>query len=373
MNLLRLSENIITLRKKKGITQEELANFLGVTKASVSKWETKQSYPDILLLPQLASYFDVSIDALLGYEPQLSPEQIKNCYIDLSAEFASMPFEKVLDKSKALVKKYYSCYDLLFHMALLWINHFTLTDNKEKQRELLEDAVELCDHITENCSSLALRSDTTMLKSVANLQLSKPQEVIEALEPLEESKWHMIQPDAILIQAYKMIGDVPKAELYSQVTVYMNLLNLVANSIIMMSLHMEDYEACINTIGRTTQVIDAYDLINLHPNITLQFYYQTAVFYAIHQREQEAISMLESFVRGSIDYLNKGFDLHGDGYFNLLDQWFQQFPNVAPPRNTKIVLESLIPALEHPMLSTLFESDRYKHLKKIIENKIKGA
>lgn len=74
MNSLRLSENIAFMRKKAGITQDELATFLGVTKASVSKWENGQSMPDILLLPELATYFDVSVDELLGYEPQLSKE-----------------------------------------------------------------------------------------------------------------------------------------------------------------------------------------------------------------------------------------------------------------------------------------------------------
>ena len=75
MNILNFSENIIKLRHKKGITQEELADFVGVTKASVSKWETKQSLPDIMLLPRLAAYFDVTVDELLGYEPNLSREQ----------------------------------------------------------------------------------------------------------------------------------------------------------------------------------------------------------------------------------------------------------------------------------------------------------
>ena len=65
MNILNFSENIIKLRHKKGITQEELADFVGVTKASVSKWETKQSLPDIMLLPRLAAYFDVTVDELL--------------------------------------------------------------------------------------------------------------------------------------------------------------------------------------------------------------------------------------------------------------------------------------------------------------------
>ena len=71
MNFLNISGNLIRLRHEKKVTQEQVADFIGVTKASVSKWETGQSTPDIMLLPQLAAYFDVSVDALLGYEPQL--------------------------------------------------------------------------------------------------------------------------------------------------------------------------------------------------------------------------------------------------------------------------------------------------------------
>lgn len=69
MNKLNFSRTITKLRHERNITQEELAAFVGVTKASVSKWETAQSLPDILLLPVLASFFDISIDELIGYEP----------------------------------------------------------------------------------------------------------------------------------------------------------------------------------------------------------------------------------------------------------------------------------------------------------------
>lgn len=74
MDELNLSENIVRLRHKKKLTQEGLADFLGVTKASVSKWENAQSMPDILLLPRLAAFFDVTIDELVGYKAQLSTE-----------------------------------------------------------------------------------------------------------------------------------------------------------------------------------------------------------------------------------------------------------------------------------------------------------
>ena len=70
--MLKVGENILHKRKERGITQEELAEFMMVTKASVSKWETGQSYPDILLLPKLATFFNISVDELIGYDPDLS-------------------------------------------------------------------------------------------------------------------------------------------------------------------------------------------------------------------------------------------------------------------------------------------------------------
>ena len=67
MNELHLANNLVRLRRERKVTQEELADFIGVTKASVSKWENRQSTPDILLLPQLAAFFGVTVDELLGY------------------------------------------------------------------------------------------------------------------------------------------------------------------------------------------------------------------------------------------------------------------------------------------------------------------
>lgn len=61
-----LGKKISELRKEKSFTQEELAEKLGVSPQAVSKWENDLSCPDIMLLPELASLFDVSIDELFG-------------------------------------------------------------------------------------------------------------------------------------------------------------------------------------------------------------------------------------------------------------------------------------------------------------------
>ncbi|MBH1941343.1 DNA (cytosine-5-)-methyltransferase [Mobilitalea sibirica] len=60
---------IAELRKEKGVGQQELAEVLGVSFQSVSKWETGTTMPDITLLPNVAEYFQVSVDELLGLKP----------------------------------------------------------------------------------------------------------------------------------------------------------------------------------------------------------------------------------------------------------------------------------------------------------------
>ena len=72
-----LSENLKQLRRENGLTQETLADFLGVTFQSVSKWERGESYPDITMLPEIAGFFKVSVDELLGVNKAQEEEEIK--------------------------------------------------------------------------------------------------------------------------------------------------------------------------------------------------------------------------------------------------------------------------------------------------------
>ena len=62
-----LAGNISRYRKDVGITQETLADKLGITFQAVSKWETGQTMPESSLLPKLAQTLGVSIDKLFGY------------------------------------------------------------------------------------------------------------------------------------------------------------------------------------------------------------------------------------------------------------------------------------------------------------------
>ena len=64
--MLKLGENLKKHRTNRELTQEQLADVLGVSAQAVSRWENGTTYPDITLLPTIASYFDISIDEISG-------------------------------------------------------------------------------------------------------------------------------------------------------------------------------------------------------------------------------------------------------------------------------------------------------------------
>ena len=70
-----LCDSISSMRKQKGMTQEQIASQLGISPQAVSKWESKRSCPDIGLLPQIARMFDTTIDGLFGIQPEAPQPQ----------------------------------------------------------------------------------------------------------------------------------------------------------------------------------------------------------------------------------------------------------------------------------------------------------
>lgn len=74
MEQIYFGQRIAALRKSRKMTQEALAQQLGITNQAVSKWESDQCCPDIMQLPALADIFEISMDALFGRQEPVLPE-----------------------------------------------------------------------------------------------------------------------------------------------------------------------------------------------------------------------------------------------------------------------------------------------------------
>ncbi|NGZ77090.1 helix-turn-helix transcriptional regulator [Saccharibacillus sp. VR-M41] len=360
MNTLNFSTNVIRLRHQKKITQEQLAEFIGVTKASVSKWENKQSMPDILILPVLAAFFDVTIDELLGYEPQLSREQIQKIYRDLAADFAERPFEDVMTHTQELIKKYYSCYPFLFQMCVLRLNHFMLAEDQDRQAEILASVSDLCGRIIADCRDIGLSNDAVILKASADMQLGKTREVIETLEEMLSPLRLSNQSDSLLIQAYRIAGQTEKADSFTQIGMFTNLLSLIGGATQHLAIHGGDLAVCEETMSRADQVLEAYRLESLHPNAAALLHLQGAIAYAMHGKKKEAVGRLTRYASCAARLSDREPKLTGDRYFNAVEPWFDQLDlGSSAPRDKKVILESALQALSHPAFAVLQDDAGY--------------
>ena len=97
---MNIGNKIKALRKAKGITQEQLANAVGISFQAVSKWENNIALPDITLAPVLANYFGISMDELFDFCPTEKEKEIEKI-VDESYKFR----ESDPQKSRAILEK----------------------------------------------------------------------------------------------------------------------------------------------------------------------------------------------------------------------------------------------------------------------------
>lgn len=78
MNNLKIGSFLQALRKAKGLTQAELADYFEISAKTISKWECGDSLPEIPMLKALAEYYDVTVDEILNGERGVKKEEDKN-------------------------------------------------------------------------------------------------------------------------------------------------------------------------------------------------------------------------------------------------------------------------------------------------------
>ncbi len=141
---LQISENIKRMRKSRSMTQEQLAEALGVTVGAVHKWENSLSTPEIRMLVEIADFFDTSVDVLLGYKlREGGMDAAIECIRALRRE-RNLP-ESAREAEKAL-QKYPNRFEVLYHSAQTYFLMSQDAASAKRCIELLERAIALFDH-----------------------------------------------------------------------------------------------------------------------------------------------------------------------------------------------------------------------------------
>jgi len=356
MRQLKFQENFARLRKRFALTQGDVAAYAGVTSAAVSKWEQGLSYPDLSLLPKLAALFDVTIDELLGYEPQLSHAKITEMYRDFSERFGRERFETVRVEIEDMLKEYYSCYPFLVRISQLYLNYYF---HAEHPQNVLNRVIELCERTVANSGDFRLNQEARVIHATALLIMGRPQELLDEIGYEVPIQFGM---EKLIAKAYAMLGNLPKAQETLQINAFQHLCEMISSEIEFLALASDDPNLFDERVRRIENVIGIYHMERLHPYLKIMFYYQSASGYMRQQRQEAALQMLEGFYE-TCKNVSFPLKIGGDGYFSAVDQWIHQHIYSGPyaPRHAQAIKNDLLNMLEkEPRWIPLHESPRFK-------------
>ncbi len=224
---INIGNKIKVLRKKQGITQEQLAERIGVSFQAVSKWENSIAFPDITLVPVIAQYFGVSTDELLSYDSIEKENEIKKA-VDEAAECRESNPEKGREILETALKKYPEN-EILLNNLLYVINYSKTPDktiilaskliDKTESDEIKYDALRFLAYAYNAKGDI--ESAVTALEQVPEIYFTKLSEMAFVLngkpkyEAAEKQKWlsfeTLIQMMWKIAEYYRDEGDVKRA------------------------------------------------------------------------------------------------------------------------------------------------------------------
>ena len=366
MKEINLASVVAAKRKEKKITQDELASYLGVSKAAISKWETAQSYPDITLLPHIATYFDITIDELIGYEPQMESTEIKKFYHKLSHQFAKEPFDIVYERCNEIIKKYYSCFPLLLQIGILLLNHSMLDDSPEKAQKIIEQDKQLFERIKTQTDDVHVAKQALYLQAYCCLIQNNPADVLVLLEGTDAP---LMSNRGLFAQAFYMIGNIPKAKEKIQMQLYENIGEIFGAFPMLFALNADNAIKLDECVERALALDKVFAVRRFHPAIVITMLLSAAGTYASINHKEKTLDLLEEYAKISVSGIFP-LKLHGDEFFDMVEGALENLDlGTEMVRSEEAVKQSMLQGVIQNQAFQQYSDDaRYKNVVKMLKS-----
>lgn len=231
---MKLGEKIRSLRKQKNISQEVLAQYLGVSFQAVSKWENGDNLPDVTMIPAIAIFFEVSTDELFDFNRLETENKVQQSCWNIAEYRYSQP-EKAEEDLRALLKQYPGNEIILNNLI------YSLQINKKHH-----EVIEICKALIESTRYDDVKYDAARIlaktyRETGQQDLVKPTlelipeiyfsklelaaNLLDGEEAMEAARQHAsLSRDDLLdmlsrmSQLFRLQGDTVQAEQYAELT-----------------------------------------------------------------------------------------------------------------------------------------------------------
>lgn len=204
---MKINEIIRERRTKKGLTQEQVANALGVSAPAVNKWEKGASYPDIVLLPALARLLDTDLNTLLSFQDHLSKNEIALFMNEVADTIKESGYEAGYALADEKLKEFPTCDLLIINLALLLDGSLNLYGSKnqaEHQKQI--EALYLRAAQSEDAAIKAQAQAHLISKLIEEQEYSQAQELLNTIPRKGPVDWEQTQANIYIAQ-----GELEKA------------------------------------------------------------------------------------------------------------------------------------------------------------------
>ena len=162
---LKIGENIKRLRKERELTQEELAEVLGVSYQSVSRWENGTCYPDVELIPVIAEFFCVSTDKLMGVDHAIEKVVVDRYLEKFQIAISHGEIDECIRIARAGVSEYPNNYILLnklmYALFVAGSDDADIPDWKQNMESYDTEIISLGERIIKYCPDTDIRMEAT--------------------------------------------------------------------------------------------------------------------------------------------------------------------------------------------------------------------
>lgn len=235
MNDVGIGATIARERRTAGVTQAQLAERLGVTKAAVSKWELGQSLPDVALLPRIAAYFGISLDDLFAFRPQLAEDEVRDVYLELCRLFAE-DADAAYARMDELVRDYASCWSLLLQLSALYMQR--AISEPDRMGELMDRSLELAKRVEANADDVEQVRAARVACAMAACQRGGMDEAIALMESVKPAR--PLGIEGTLAGMYRMRGDREACLKLCQEMLFWGEMNVMQSVSMQLPLYADD-------------------------------------------------------------------------------------------------------------------------------------